>query len=86
MAPVTEPSLIQRSLTIGLVAINLILLAYAVRDVTSGDGSGSALLLPIGGLTLATAMLLAPRRARLSWALLAISFVMNAVWFVRTAT
>jgi hypothetical protein len=86
MAPVNEPSLFQRSVNVGLVVINLILLGYAVRDYTSSEGSVRALLLPIGGLTLASALLLSPRRPRLSWALLVVTFVVNAVWFVRTAT
>ena len=86
MATDAEPSLLARWLYIGLVATSLILLGYAVRDYASGGGSVRTLLLPVGSVTLAIAMLISPRRPRLSWALLAITLVANAVWFLRTAT
>ena len=86
MAAVDEPSILRRSLYVGIVAVNVILLGYAVREYSSGSGSVRTLLLPIGGLALGTAMLIGQRRPRLSWALLAFTLVVNAVWFVRTAT
>ena len=86
MAAVGEPSILLRSIFVGTVAVNVILLGYAVRDYSSGSGSGRTLLLPIGGLALGTAMLIGQRRPRLSWALLAVTLVVNAAWFMRSAT
>ncbi len=83
MTAVSEPSLLLRSLNIGLVALYAILLAYAVRDYATDGTSVKALLLPIGGVSLAVAMLIGHRRPRLSWMLLATSLVANAAWFLR---